>query len=94
MDLGGDRHSPPRKEIIMKSVSLKQIVDKCIQEPAFFRALLKNPEKTLLRHKMQISTKDLEKLKELSADKKAMKDFPIYASLVRKYARTSQGILW
>jgi hypothetical protein len=78
----------------MKSVSMKQVVDKCIQEPAFFRGMLKNPERTLLRSEIQVSAKDLKKLKKLSSNKKAMKDFTIYASLVRKYAHTPQGILW
>ncbi len=78
----------------MKKVSLKQLVDKCIQEPAFFKALLKNPEKTLLDSKLEISSEDLETMRELSADKKAMKDFAVYSSLIRKYARTPQGILW
>ena len=78
----------------MKRVSLKQVVNKCIQEPAFFRALLKNADRTLLRSEIQISAKDLRKLKRLSSDKKAMKDFVIYASLVRKYDHTPQGILW
>ncbi len=78
----------------MKRVSLKQVVQKCVWEPAFFRKLLKNPGGSLDRAGMQLSAKDLRKLKKLMADKKSMRDFEKYSRLVRKYAQTPQGLLW
>jgi hypothetical protein len=78
----------------MKRVSLKQVVQRCVREPNFFRALLRDPEKALARARLQISGKDLRKLKRLTRDKSAMKDFAVYGKLMRKYVHTPQGILW
>jgi hypothetical protein len=82
------------KKTLMKRVSLKQVVEKCIWEPAFFRALLRDSKKTLTRARMHISARDQRRLRRLMADKKAMKDFVTYGSLIRKYGRSGHGILW
>jgi len=81
----------------MKRVSLKQVANRCVKDPKFFRALLRGPQSALVRARMPISAKDLKKMKKLIADKGAMKDFAIYSKLIRKYTRTPrtpQGILW
>jgi len=78
----------------MKRVSLKHVADRCVKDPAFFRALLRNPGKALENVRMHISARDVKKLKRLTADKKAMKDFTVYSRIVRKYTRSPQGILW
>jgi len=77
----------------MKRVSLKQIVQRCIKDPKFFRALLRNPQRALVRARMQIPGKDLRKLEKLIAQKGVRKDFEIYIKLVRKYLRL-QRIIW
>jgi hypothetical protein len=82
------------KKHVTKRVSLKQVVKKCTWEPAFFRSLLRDPKKALARAKMHLSAKEMRKLRRLTADRKAMKDFRTFISLVRKYAHTPQGILW
>lgn len=78
----------------MKTVSLKQLVNKCIKDPTFFRALLRNPQKALDNARLHITAREMKKVKRLIADKRAMKDFAIYSKLIRKYTRTPQGILW
>lgn len=83
----------------MKKVSLKQVVNKCIKDPKFYRALRGNPEKALAHDRMHLTARDLKKLQRLTAKKGAMDDFDIYVKLIKKYAqskyaRAPQGILW
>ena len=78
----------------MKRVSLKHVANVCILKPAFFRALLRNPERALLHHKMHITKKELRRLKRLMSNRQAMNDFVRYSKLFRKYAQTPYGLLW
>ncbi len=78
----------------MKRVTLKHVVNCCVEDPKFFRALLKNPQKALDLSRLQITAKDMKKLQKLGADKRAMKDFEIYSALVRKYRRFHKDLLW
>ena len=78
----------------MKRVTLKHVVNSCVLDPKFFRALLKNPQKALDLARLQITAKDMKKLQKLGADRSAMKDFVIYSTLVRKYRRFHKDLLW
>lgn len=78
----------------MKTVSLNQVVHKCVMEPRFFRALLRNPQRELVHAGLHITARDMKKLKRRIAEKGAMKDFAIYSKIIRKYTHTPQGILW
>jgi len=78
----------------MKRVSLKLVANKCIKDPSFFRALLRDPQRALERARLKLSAKDLRHLKRLLSDKTAMKDFVKYSKLIRKYTRTPQGFIW